>query len=145
MVKIFPRGTLAGMGQQSTARITSLIAAIHEELRELAARRGFSQRQLQDEAGVSQSVISKTMYRNASTLSLGQAEALANALGEPLSVIIERAERKIAVRDQVAAPLTDAQLAAQILVRAEAAKQAGYALAAHPADDVVSEDSEWVA
>ena len=132
------------MGQQSTARITSLIAAIHEELRALAARRGFSQRQLQDEAGVSQSVISKTMYRNASTLSLSQAEALANALGEPLSVIIERAERKIAVRDQVAAPLTDAQLAAQILVRAEAAKQAGYALAAHPADDVVSEDSEWV-
>ena len=45
----------------------------------------------------------------------------------------------------MATPLTDAQLAAQILVRAEAAKQAGYALAAHPADDVVSEDSEWVA
>ena len=129
------------MGQQSTARITSLIAAIHEELRALAARRGFSQRQLQDEAGVSQSVISKTMYRNASTLSLSQAEALANALGEPLSVIIERAERKIAVRDQVAAPLTDAQLAAQILARAEAATQAGYSLAAHPADKVITEDS----
>lgn len=133
------------MGQQSTTKVTALIAAIHEELRALAARRGFSQRQLQDEAGVSQSVISKTMYRNASTLSLSQAEALANALGEPLSVIIERAERKIAVREQVAAPLTDAQLAAQILARVEAAKQAGYALAAHPADDVVSEDSGWVA
>lgn len=133
------------MGQQSTARVTALISAIHEELRALAARRGFSQRQLQDKAGVSQSVISKTMYRNASTLSLSQAEALANALGEPLSVIIERAERKIAVREQVAAPLTDAQLAAQILARAEAAKQAGYALAAHPADDIVSEDSGWVA
>ena len=143
MVKIFPRGNLAGMGQQSTARITSLIAAIHEELRALAARRGFSQRQLQDEAGVSQSVISKTMYRNASTLSLSQAEALANALGEPLSVIIERAERKIAVRDQVAAPLTDAQLAAQILARAEAAAQAGYSLAAHPADKVITDDSSW--
>lgn len=128
------------MGQQSTTRVTALIAAIHEELRALAARRGFSQRQLQDEAGVSQSVISKTMYRNASTLSLSQAEALANALGEPLSVIIERAERKIAVREQVAAPLTDAQLAAQILARAEAAKQAGYALAAHPADDIITED-----
>lgn len=125
------------MGQQSTARVTALIAAIHEEMRALAARRGFSQRQLQDEAGVSQSVISKTMYRNASTLSLTQAEALANALGEPLSVIIERAERKIAVRDQVTAPLTDAQLAAQILAPAEAAKQAGYALAAHPADDTL--------
>lgn len=131
------------MGQQSTARITSLVAAIHEELRALAARRGFSQRQLQDEAGVSQSVISKTMYRNASTLSLSQAEALANALGEPLSVIIERAERKIAVRDQVAAPLTDAQLAAQILARAEAAAQAGYSLAAHPADKVITDDSSW--
>lgn len=128
------------MGQQSTTRVTALIAAIHEELRALAARRGFSQRQLQDEAGVSQSVISKTMYRNASTLSLSQAEALANALGEPLSVIIERAERKIAVREQVAAPLTDAQLAAQILARAEAAKQAGYALAAHPADEIITED-----
>lgn len=128
------------MGQQSTARVTALIAAIHEELRALAARRGFSQRQLQDEAGVSQSVISKTMYRNASTLSLSQAEALANALGEPLSVIIERAERKIAVREQVAAPLTDAQLAAQILARAEAATKAGYRLAAHPADKVITED-----
>lgn len=129
------------MGQQSTARVTALIAAIHEELRALAARRGFSQRQLQDEAGVSQSVISKTMYRNASTLSLSQAEALANALGEPLSVIIERAERKIAVREQVAAPLTDAQLVAQILARAEAATKAGYALAAHPADKVITDDS----
>lgn len=128
------------MGQQSTARVTALIAAIHEEMRALAARRGFSQRQLQDEAGVSQSVISKTMYRNASTLSLTQAEALANALGEPLSVIIERAERKIAVRDQVGTPLTDAQLAAQILARAEAATQAGYTLAAHPADDIITED-----
>lgn len=128
------------MGQQSTARVTALIAAIHEELRALAARRGFSQRQLQDEAGVSQSVISKTMYRNASTLSLSQAEALANALGEPLSVIIERAERKIAVREQVVAPLTDAQLAAQILARAEAATKAGYRLAAHPADTVITED-----
>lgn len=131
------------MGQQSTARVTALIAAIHEELRALAARRGFSQRQLQDEAGVSQSVISKTMYRNASTLSLSQAEALANALGEPLSVIIERAERKIAVREQVAAPLTDAQLVAQILARAEAATKAGYALAAHPADKVITDDSSW--
>lgn len=129
------------MGQQSTARITSLIAAIHEELRALAARRGFSQRQLQDEAGVSQSVISKTMYRNASTLSLSQAEALANALGEPLSVIIERAERKISVREQTGAPLTDAQLAAQILARAEAATKAGYRLAAHPADDIITEDN----
>ena len=131
------------MGQQSTARVTALIAAIHEELRALAARRGFSQRQLQDEAGVSQPVISKTMYRNASTLSLSQAEALANALGEPLSVIIERAERKIAVREQVAAPLTDAQLVAQILARAEAATKAGYALAAHPADKVITDDSSW--
>lgn len=128
------------MGQQSTARVTALIAAIHEELRALAARRSFSQRELQDESGVSQSVISKTMYRNASTLSLSQAEALANALGEPLSVIIERAERKIAVREQVTAPLTDAQLAAQILARAEAAKQAGYTLAAHPSDTVITED-----
>lgn len=131
------------MGQQSTARVTALIAAIHEELRALAARRGFSQRQLQDEAGVSQSVISKTMYRNASTLSLSQAEALANALGEPLSVIIERAERKIAVREQVAAPLTDAQLVAQILARAEAATKSGYRLAAHPADQVITDDSSW--
>ena len=131
------------MGQQSTARVTALIAAIHEELRALTARRGFSQRQLQDEAGVSQSVISKTMYRNASTLSLSQAEALANALGEPLSVIIERAERKIAVREQVAAPLTDAQLAAQILARAEAAAKDNYALAAHPADKVITDDSSW--
>lgn len=131
------------MGQQSTARVTALIAAIHEELRALAARRGFSQRQLQDEAGVSQSVISKTMYRNASTLSLSQAEALANALGEPLSVIIERAERKIAAREQGAAPLTDAQLAAQILARAEAAAKDNYALAAHPADKVITDDSSW--
>lgn len=60
-----------------------------------------------------------------------------------MTVIISAADN--ALREQLETPLTDAQLAAQILARAEAAKQAGYALAAHPADDVVTEDSGWVA
>jgi hypothetical protein len=44
------------------------------------------------------------------------------------------------MREKAATPLTDAQLAAQILARAEAAAQAGYTLAAHPADTVITED-----
>ncbi|WP_455122653.1 hypothetical protein [Rothia mucilaginosa] len=43
----------------------------------------------------------------------------------------------------MAAPLTDAQLAAQILARAEAATKSGYRLAAHPADQVITDDSSW--
>lgn len=37
--------------------------------------------------------------------------------------------------------MSDKELAAQILARAEAATQAGYTLAAHPADDIIAEDS----
>lgn len=37
--------------------------------------------------------------------------------------------------------MSDKELAAQILARAEAATKAGYALAAHPADKVITEDS----
>ena len=55
-----------------------------------------------------------------------------------MTVIISAADN--ALREQMATPLTDAQLAAQILARAEAATKAGYTLAAHPADDIITED-----
>lgn len=55
-----------------------------------------------------------------------------------MTVIISAADN--AMREKATTPLTDAQLAAQILARAEAASQAGYTLAAHPADTVITED-----
>ena len=146
------------MGRKTTARVTALMVAVNEELRALIARRNLSQRQLEAAAGVSQSLISKTIFKEESVLNLSQFEAICGVLGVSPSVVLESAERAVLVSDRPRpaarkkeaveaelASLTDAQLAAQILARAEAATKAGYRLAAHPADDIVTEDSGWSA
>lgn len=83
------------MGRNSTALITALMEAINEELRALIARRNYSQRQLQDLSGVSQGVISKTIFRNESVLNLSQFEAICDALGVSASAILADAERAV--------------------------------------------------
>lgn len=146
------------MGRKTTARVTALMVAVNEELRALIARRNLSQRQLEAASGVSQSLISKTIFKEESVLNLSQFEAICGVLGVSPSVVLESAERAVLVSDRPRpaarkkeaaeaelASLTDAQLAAQILARAEAATKAGYRLAAHPADDIVTEDSGWSA
>jgi len=93
--------------------------------------------------GISKSKLSRSVYRSEGSLPVRDLKTICAALNVDMTVIISAADN--ALREQLETPLTDAQLAAQILARAEAAKQAGYALAAHPADDVVTEDSGWVA
>lgn len=116
---------------------------VNREIKVWMVRRGEDLLTLAAKTGISKSKISRTVYRSEGSLPVRDLMTICAALNVDMTVIISAAYN--AMREQAAVPLTDAQLAAQILARAEAAKQAGYALAAHPADDVVSEDSGWVA
>ena len=64
------------------------------------------------------------------------------ALGVEPSTVVRDAEK--ALRAEQAAKtssVSDKELATAILARAEAATKAGYRLAAHPADDIITEDN----
>ena len=71
------------------------MVAVNEELRALIARRNLSQRQLEAASGVSQSVISKTIFKEESVLNLSQFEAVCGVLGVSPSVVLESAERAV--------------------------------------------------
>ena len=88
------------MGRKTTARVTALMVAVNEELRALIARRNLSQRQLEAAAGVSQSLISKTIFKEESVLNLSQFEAICGVLGVSPSVVLESAERAVLVSDR---------------------------------------------
>lgn len=122
------------MARSTTIEITPLVKAIHAELRGLIARRSFSQYRLRDKSGVSQSTISKTIYRDTSTLNLSQLEKIANALGENPSQIIARAERA-AEREQQQqhAYACDPEIQA-LIARSQQLRKDGYALAAKRGD-----------
>lgn len=99
------------MGRKSTYLASGLIEAIHEELRALIGRRSYSQRALADLSGVSQSVISKTIFRSESTLNLSQFETICEVLGDSPAEVMLRAERAVqaaereeALRAQLDAP-----------------------------------------
>ena len=115
---------------------------LNEELRAIAARQRMTLRMLEELTGVSRTRLSHTLNQDASPLNTNEFELICQALEVSPAEICTRAEaaRKKEVQKAERASLTDAQLAAQILARAEAAKQAGYALAAHPADDIITED-----
>lgn len=116
---------------------------VNREVKVWMVRRGEDLLTLAAKTGISKSKLSRTVYRSEGSLPVRDLKTICAALNVDMTVIISAADA--AMREQATAPLTDAQLAAQILARAESAKQAGYALAAHPADDVVIEDSGWVA
>ena len=107
------------MARSTTIEITPLVRAIHTELRGLIAQRSLSQYRLRDKSGVSQSTISKTIYRDTSTLNLSQLEKIANALGEKPSQIIAYA--------------TDPEIQA-LIARSQQLRKDGYALAAKRGD-----------
>ena len=71
------------------------MVAINEELRALIARRNLSQRQLEASSGVSQSVISKAIFKDESVLNLSQFEEICRALGVSPSSVLEAAERAV--------------------------------------------------
>lgn len=83
------------MGKSSTNNVTALVLATSEELRALIGRRSLSQRQLASLSGVSQSVISKSIYRNESVLNLSQFESICEALGASPALVLEHAERAV--------------------------------------------------
>lgn len=115
---------------------------LNEELRAIAARQRMTLRMLEELTGVSRTRLSHTLNQDASPLNTNEFELICRALEVSPAEICTRAEaaRKKEVQEADRAPLTDAQLAAQILARAEAATKAGYTLAAHPADDIITED-----
>lgn len=89
--------------------------------------------------GISKSKLSRSVYRSEGSLPVRDLKIISDALDVDITVIISAADN--AMREKAVTPLTDAQLAAQILARAEAATKAGYRLAAHPADKVITEDN----
>lgn len=114
---------------------------LNAELRAVVAYRRMTLRDLEEVAGVSKARLSMALNQDASPLNTNEFEQICRALDVDPADICARAEaaRKKELAAETAAA-SDKELAAQILARAEAATKAGYALAAHPADDIITED-----
>ena len=117
---------------------------LNAELRAVVAYRRMTLRDLEEAACVSKARLSMALNQDASPLNTNEFEQICRALDVDPADICARAE---ATRKKEAAAETasvsDKELAAQILARAEAATKAGYRLAAHPADHVLTDDSSW--
>lgn len=114
---------------------------LNAELRAVVAYRRMTLRDLEEAACVSKARLSMALNQDASPLNTNEFEQICRALDVDPADICARAEA--ARKKEVAAEnasVSDKELAAQILARAEAATKAGYALAAHPADDIITED-----
>lgn len=116
---------------------------VNREIKVWMVRRGEDLLTLAAKTGISKSKLSRTVYRSEGSLPVRDLMTICAALNVDMTVIISAADN--ALREQLETPLTDAQLAAQILARAEAATKAGYRLAAHPADKVITDDGNWTA
>lgn len=115
---------------------------LNAELRAVVAYRRMTLRDLEEAASVSKARLSMALNQDASPLNTNEFEQICRALDVDPADICARAEA--ARKKEVAAEnasVSDKELAAQILARAEAATKAGYALAAHPADDIIAEDT----
>ena len=114
---------------------------LNAELRAVVAYRRMTLRDLEEAACVSKARLSMALNQDSSPLNTNEFEQICRALDVDPADICARAEatrkKELAAETAVA---SDKELAAQILARAEAAKQAGYALAAHPAEDIITED-----
>lgn len=122
------------MARKSTVEITDLVKATHAELRALMGRRGMSQYNLRDATGVSQNIISKTIYRNLSTLNLSQFEKIAAALGDSPGEILKRAE-KAAEQARIERERVESDPELETLLNENLTlAQKGYALAAKRGD-----------
>lgn len=97
---------------------------------------------LEEAAEVSRNRISLTLYKLDSPLNTNELDRICKALGVEPSTVVRDAEKALCVEQAAeTSSMSDKELAAQILARAEAATRAGYRLAAHPADKVITEDS----
>jgi hypothetical protein len=113
---------------------------LNEELRAAAARQRMSLRALEELTGISRTRLSVTLNQDASPLNTNEFELICRALNISEAEMCTRAE-EARKREEAASLVSDKDLADEILARAEAATRAGYRLAAHPADKVITEDS----
>lgn len=115
------------MARKSTGAATAFSAALNEELKVWMTRRGETQRSLEEKTGISNSRISKTIYKSESPLNTNELEKICKALGiEPVDVV-RAAQWAVASNE----PHTD------VLVN-----QRGYALAASPDRGPTSDANE---
>lgn len=128
-------------GRRSTGPANRFSQLLNEELRAAQSRRRLTLRALEELSGVSRNRLSLTLNLDSSPLNTNEFELICRALDLSPAEVCFRAEA--ALQKELAAEtasVSDKELAAQILARAEAATKAGYRLAAHPADKVITED-----
>lgn len=129
------------MGRKAIGPANQFSKKLNQELRAWMGRRGMTIQDLEEAAEVSRNRISLTLYKLDSPLNTNELDRICKALGVEPSIVVRDAEK--ALRAEQAAEtssVSDKELAAEILARAEAATKAGYRLAAHPADKVITED-----
>ena len=132
------------MGRKATGPANQFSKKLNQELRAWMGRRGMTIQDLEEAAEVSRNRISLTLYKLDSPVNTNELDRICKALGVEPSTVVRDAEK--ALRSEQAAetsPVSDKELATAILARAEAATKAGYRLAAHPADHVLTDDSNW--
>nr|DAX28191.1 MAG TPA: Cro/C1-type HTH DNA-binding domain protein [Caudoviricetes sp.] len=134
------------MGRKAIGPANQFSKKLNQELRAWMGRRGMTIQDLEEAAEVSRNRISLTLYKLDSPLNTNELDRICKALGVEPSTVVRDAEKALRVEQAAETSfMSDKELAAQILARAEAATKAGYRLAAHPADDVVTDDGNWTA
>lgn len=130
------------MGRKAIGPANQFSKKLNQELRAWMGRRGMTIQDLEEAAEVSRNRISLTLYKLDSPLNTNELDRICKALGVEPSTVVRDAEKALCVEQAAeTSSMSDKELAAQILARAEAATRAGYRLAAHPADKVITEDN----
>lgn len=127
------------MGRKAIGPANQFSKKLNQELRAWMGRRGMTIQDLEEASEVSRNRISLTLYKLNSPLNTNELDRICKALGVEPSTVARDAEK--ALRAEEASLVSDKDLAEAILARAEAATKAGYRLAAHPADDIITEDN----
>lgn len=129
------------MGRKAIGPANQFSKKLNQELRAWMGRRGMTIQDLEEAAEVSRNRISLTLYKLDSPLNTNELDRICKALGVEPSTVVRDAEKALRVEQAAeTSSMSDKELAAQILARAEAATKSGYRLAAHPADDIITED-----
>jgi len=132
------------MGRKATGPANQFSKKLNQELRAWMGRRGMTIQDLEEAAEVSRNRISLTLYKLDSPVNTNELDRICKALGVEPSTVVRDAEKALRVEQAAeTSSMSDKELAVQILARAEAATKAGYRLAAHPADHVLTDDSNW--
>lgn len=132
------------MGRKATGPANQFSKKLNQELRAWMGRRGMTIQDLEEAAEVSRNRISLTLYKLDSPVNTNELDRICKAPGVEPSTVVRDAEKALRVEQAAeTSSMSDKELAVQILARAEAATKAGYRLAAHPADHVLTDDSNW--